>query len=91
MKQSKEIQKISEVLNELKIWDKVADALGKTINHPDIDFFHDIEEYIIEGMEEAAAPYMCCWCDEEEVESYNDPCSRSCRDNYYDDNFREKI
>jgi len=91
MKRSKEIQRISEVLNEHKIWDKVADALGKTLNHREIDFFHDIEEYILEGMDEATAPYMCSWCDDVEVESYNAPCSRSCRDNYYDDNFREKI
>ena len=39
---------ISNTLNTAKVFDKIANELGLTINSDD-DFFHDVEEYILEN------------------------------------------
>ena len=90
MNKEKKIQIISNILNEHKVWDNIANAIGMTITNCDHDWFHDIEEIILEGLEEVCPPPMCVNCGEYEVEIGGQPCSQRCRDEYIADWLTDK-
>ena len=73
------IEIVSNILNDSKVYDKIAEALGiKTDN--DSEIFREIEEYIVEQydeMDKNREPETCKACNEEVKEdSYY--CSKEC-------------
>ena len=73
------IEIVSNILNDSKVYDKIAEALGIELNN-DSDIFREIEEYIVEQYDEMGknrAPETCKACNEEVKEdSYY--CSKEC-------------
>ena len=61
------VEIVSNILNDSKVYDKIADALGIELNN-DSDIFREIEEYIIEQyyeMDSNKQPETCGACNEE--------------------------
>ena len=73
------IEIVSNILNDTKVYDKIADALGID-NDNDSEIFREIEEYIVEQydqMDKNREPETCKACNEEVKEdSYY--CSKEC-------------
>ena len=42
---------VSNVLNNTKVFITIADALGELWINPNDDFFHDVEEFILDNIE----------------------------------------
>ena len=42
---------VSNVLNNTKVFNTIADALGELWINPNDDFFHDVEEFILDNIE----------------------------------------
>tara|TARA_R110000822_G_scaffold2241_5_gene10786 strand:- start:684 stop:932 length:249 start_codon:yes stop_codon:yes gene_type:complete len=60
------IEKISIILNDLRIYDLISEAVGVKIDN-DSEIFREIEEYILEQydeMDDNRAPATCRACNE---------------------------
>lgn len=73
------VEIVSNILNDSKVYDKIAEALGIELNN-DSDIFREIEEYVVEQYDEMdnnREPETCKACNEEVAEdSYY--CSKDC-------------
>jgi len=49
MNEDNDLLTISYILNNTKVFDKISNELGLTIDSND-EFFHDVEEYILENV-----------------------------------------
>ena len=77
------IEIISNILNDSKVYDKIADALGID-NDNDSEIFREIEEYIVEQydeMDKNRATAKCGNCNNEVINQVF--CCRSCSKEYY--------
>lgn len=51
MSRDEKLQIVSNVLNNTKVFNTIADALGELWINPNDDFFHDVEEFILDNIE----------------------------------------
>lgn len=73
------IEIVSNILNDSKVYDKIADALGIEIDN-NSEIFREIEEYIIERfeeMDEDKEPTGCGFCGHK-IEEDSIYCSYEC-------------
>lgn len=77
------VEIVSNILNDSKVYDKIADALGIKADN-DSDIFRDIEEYIVEQydeMDKNRPTDKCGNCNEEVINQVF--CCRECSKEYY--------
>ena len=73
------VQKVSTILNDLKVYDLIADAIGIEIDR-DSDIFSEIECYFIEQydlMQKNREPEACGFCGNE-IDEDSIYCSYEC-------------
>lgn len=77
------VEIVSNILNDSKVYDKIADALGIELNN-DSDIFREIEEYIVEQYDEMDSNRPADKCGNCNNEVFNQVfCCRNCSLEYY--------
>jgi hypothetical protein len=73
------VEIVSNILNDSKVYDKIAEALGIELNN-DSDIFREIEEYVVEQYDEMDnnRKVKTCRACNEEVGDYSYYCSKEC-------------
>jgi len=73
------VEIVSNILNDSKVYDKIADALGIELNN-DSDIFREIEEYIVEQYDEMDSNKQTetCRACNEDVKEDSYYCSKEC-------------
>ena len=77
------VEIVSNILNDSKVYDKIAEALGIELNN-NSDIFREIEEYVVEQYDEMdnnRPTDKCGNCNNEVF--YQVFCCRDCSDEYY--------